>query len=199
MNKRILFVATIYETYPMIVPSLLNMTYQNWNLALIHDGPAKKFDYTKFFQCHSDPRIACIFTGERLQNFGHPNKKKILEVVRDGPLGSDNDFIVITNSDNYYVPGFCESMLTGFSRPSTLAVYCDKMAHNYTHWGIIDGRLERGQIDIGQLMFKIKPAVELGWGDSVDHSADWFYIERFIQKHGVSSFNCINGCLFVHN
>ena len=53
-KSKILFIATIYETYPIIVPALLEQTYKNWELMLVHDGPSKRFNYRKLLDYHND-------------------------------------------------------------------------------------------------------------------------------------------------
>lgn len=198
MKQKILFVATIYETNPIIVPALLEQKYKNWELMLIHDGPARVFNYRKMLDYYNDLRINFIETPERKQNFGHPNKTWALEQIKEGKAGQGCEFLVIGNSDNYYVPGFCDKMLAGFD-DNTLATYCAEMSHNYIHWSTMQCALERGRIDIGQIMWRTQPAAELGWGDSVDHSADWFFIERFMQAHHKCTIRQVNGMLFVHN
>lgn len=199
MKQKVIFIATIYETYPIIVPSLLCMTHKNWELYLVHDGPAHKFNYQEFFSYYKDQRIHYIETPTRKQNFGHPNKQWLIEEINQGRVGKKSDFLVITNSDNYYVPGFCEIMLRGFEHDNILATYCAEMPHSYVGWSVMNSCLQQGRIDIGQLMFRAAPAVELGWPNDYQHSADWIFIDKFINKHGRWAVKQVNGALFVHN
>jgi hypothetical protein len=58
-NEKIVFIATIYNSYPEIVGSLINQTYKNWELLLIHDGK-NETGLSKIIDSIGDSRIKFI-------------------------------------------------------------------------------------------------------------------------------------------
>ena len=42
-------------------------------------------------------------------------------------------------------------------------------------------------------------ACSIGFNHVEEHSADWFYFEDIIKKHGTQSFAPVRGCLLSHN
>lgn len=218
---RVTFICPVYNTYPEIISALLNQTYQNWELLLIHDGPnsTKLHDIVKAF---NDNRITYIEDAEHKGEWGHRLRKWALEEMREGRLGQDSDYVVITNSDNYLVPTFTEYLLDGFRRnPDSVATYCSHMVHSYlspqqttilSHgqraarnlrwenykWGVLSCKLELGHIDCSGVMVRKDVACEVGWND-LSHSSDWTYFNEIIKKYGTHRWTKVNGCLLVHN
>ncbi len=195
-GDKVTFICTIYNTYPQIISSLACQTHKNWELLLIHDGPNE----TGIRQKHinGDARIKFIETAERKQKWGHPLRQWALNEIREGRL-SNPDYIVVTNSDNYYTPTFIEYMLKGFKTHTAVATYCDSMTHSYVAWKNIPVRFEKGFIDCGGVMVKKDIAVEVGWRDIESHSADWTYFSDIAAKYSASNFIKVPGNLFIHN
>lgn len=201
LNDKIVFICTIYEQYPQIIASLMCQTYPHWELLLIHDGPGS--DDAKYMEAYNenmqrqDARIKFIETPERKQNYGHPIRQWALNHL-DGL--TDASYVVITNADNYYVPIFCEKMLTGFKKYYTaVATYCDQMVHSYKGWQTILVKFQKGYIDCGGVMVKREIACEVGWRDIEGHSADWTYFSDIAARYNLKSFIPVKGCLLVHN
>lgn len=189
IDQKVVFICPIYNMYPQIISSLLCQTYQNWELQLIHNGPLNGFKY----DIPEDPRIKFTVHPIETGTWGHHLRAKALKELTDG------DFVVITNADNYHVPGYCERLLHGFKIfPGAKAIYHDGMIHNYTKWQYIKCRLERGFIDSAGVMVRRSIAQEVGW-NSLEHSSDWIYFSEIIKRYGLHSFQMINGCLLVHN
>lgn len=196
-NKKVLFICLIYNSYPEIISSLINQTHKNWELWLIHDGPADGNIIQNMVSVISDTRIKLIITPERLGNWGHEHRKNYLNKANKE---SDADYVVITNADNHHVPVFCEYMMNGFiDNPNALATYCDNMVHSYKAWEIIPCSLKRGFIDCAGVMVKKDIACEIGWRDTTSHSSDWTYFEDIAKRHGINTFVKVKGCLLVHN
>lgn len=198
MDNKVVIVAIIYNSYPQIISSLICQTHKNWELILIHDGE-NSTGLQDIVNDTEDGRIKYIQTFERKGNFGHPWRQWALEEIKNNRIGADADYIIITNSDNYYVPSALEYFINGFRDPSAIAVYCDSMVHNYQRWGIIPCSVQRGYIDCGGVMFKKDVACHVGWNNTTDHSADWFFFEDIIKKHGVDGWKRVAGTLFIHN
>lgn len=203
--SKIIIIATIYNTYPQIISSLICQTHTNWNLLLIHDGP-NNTGLKKIVEDTNDPRVIYIETEERKNLWGHNLRKWILEEIKEGKLQQDGEYIVITNADNWYSPLFLSKMLSGFITPKILATYCSSFLHNYLspqpegpyEYGIIQSKVELGYIDCGGVMVRKEIACEVGWR-SMEIYSDWEYIDDIRYKYGIRSFNKVLGTLFVHN
>lgn len=187
LGDKVIIMCPVYHNYPQIVSSLIAQTHQNWELHLIHDGDGK-------IELPNDKRIFFEATKERVGNYGHALRAEYLQKLKD-----KGDYIIISNVDNYYMPVFLERAITSFKNtPNAVATYCSQIIHNYTDWGVMNCRLERGYIDCGQVVLKAKEAALVGW-NSLDHSADWFFFNDVANKYGRNSFVPFKGCLFVHN
>ncbi len=181
----IIIMCPIYKSFPLIAYAMLCQTYQSWKLYLVHDGPGE-------INLPDDPRITFIQNETRVGNYGHSLRSEWLQKL--APLC---DYIIISNPDNYYAPVFLERALAAMT-PTSLAVFCDQMVHNYVGYGVLNCRLERGYIDCGQVMIRAKQAAEVGW-NSMHPSSDWFYFQDIANKFGADKFISFAGCLFIHN
>lgn len=198
-KKKITFIALIYNSYPEILSSLINQTHQEWHLILIHDGK-ETYPVSKIIEAANDPRITYIQTEERKQNWGHFWRRWAIQELKEGRLSKESDYVVITNSDNWYAPTFCELMVKGFAnKPNAVAAYTSHMIHSYTNWNLITCVPKQGFIDSGNVMVKREVACSVGWNDVDRHSSDWYYFEEIIKKHGIDKFVSVKGCLFSHN
>jgi hypothetical protein len=195
-GDKVVFICPIYDAYPQIISSLICQTHKNWELILIDDNPETTITKS-VVDATNDKRINYI-KRERKANYGHPHRQWALKELYN--LCPDADYVVISNSDNYYAPVFLAYMLEGFRlNPLAKAVYCSAMVHSYIKWGILQCRLERGFLDCGGVMVKVTVACETGWNDVESHSADWAYFSDIIKQYGMKSFAVVKGCLFTHN
>jgi hypothetical protein len=204
-DPQVLFIATIHNSFPQIISSLVCQTYKNWRLRLIHDG-LNHTELKRYIDAVADDRIEYLEMPDRVGRWGHPWRQWALERLRAGDY-PEAKFVVITNADNYYVPVFCEYMVKGF-RANTVATYCDVTVHSY--WGATKekggnlwaaGKCEvrRGRIDCGGVMVRRMIAQEIGWRDIESHSSDWTYFEDIVKAHGIDKWTRVMGCLFTHN
>lgn len=194
-TDKVVVIATVYETNPVpIIASMKMQTHKNWELIIIHDGNRVNGNVPQF---DADKRIKFIYTPERLGHWGHPNRKWALENL---DKLSDASYVIITNSDNYYVPVALERLVAGFSKVHTaVATYCTEMVHSYKSWQTIPVRFEKGYIDCGGVMVKREVAIEVGWRDTESHSADWTYFSDIAARYNKKSFIPVRGCLLTHN
>ncbi len=196
-KNKVTFICPMFDAFPEIISSLMCQTYKNWELILIDDNPEKTIA-KDIVDVLKDKRITYI-KRERMAKWGHPHRQWALNEIKDGRLGKETDYIVITNADNFYVPVFIEYMLNGFiDNPHALATYCNLTVHSYIAWGVMECRFERGFLDCGQVMVKKETACEIGW-NSYDHSSDWTYFNEIASKYGIPCFIPVKGALFVHN
>jgi len=199
---KIAVICPIYNRFPEIIPSMINQTYENWELFLIHDGP-NNTGIRDLIDKIGDKRIKFLETEMNRGIWGHPIRRDALRNINN--LCPECEYILITNDDNYHAKIYFEEMLKGFSNSNIKAVYCSQFVHSYEspqkegdyRYGVIDTRLELGYIDCACVMMTKDTAIESGWED-ISHSSDWTYFERIIKKYGEESFNRVLGCLLVH-
>lgn len=190
---KVVFVSPIYNSFPLLAVSLLDQTYDNWELLFVHDGPSEGLSEVARAIIDSDPRIRMIETEERANDWGHTPRQRGFQELANG---SDGDFVVVTNSDNFHVPGFAEKMLESFDDEACVA-YCD-MVHEYYSWRNFETRLEYSFIDCGCVMARLNTALAAGWNDNT-YEGDWRYVADLIDQCGVKAFRKVNATLFVHN
>ena len=190
---KVVFVSPIFNSFPLLAVSLMDQTYENWELLFVHDGPSDQLTSTALAIIDSDDRIRLMETDARANDWGHtPRQWGFSEVAK----GIEADFIVVTNSDNFHVPGFTEKMLEHFD-DETHAVYCD-MVHEYYSWRNFTTRLEYSFIDCGCVMARRETALAAGWNDNT-YEGDWRYIADLIDKCGTKAIRKVKATLFVHS
>lgn len=190
---KVIFVSPIYNSFPVLAVSLIEQTYENWELLFVHDGPSNDMGEIGKSIIASDKRIRFIDTYSRANDWGHTPRQRGFEEVANGIEG---DFLVVSNSDNYHVPGFIEKMLEGFDE-DTDAVYCN-MSHDYYSWRNFETRLEYSFIDCGCVMARRDIALAAGWNDNT-YEGDWKYVSDLIDQCGMGRFKKLEATLFVHS
>lgn len=189
-TPKVTVICPIYNSFPEVISSMICQTYKNWELLLIHDGP-NETGLEILVNTINDDRIKYIETPVRVGNWGHSYRSEYIQKA-------EGDYIVITNADNQLIPVYLEYMLKGFG-DGVIATYCEAMVHSYKAWGVIPCSLKRGYIDCAGVMVKASAAKQVGWNNTVEHSADWLYFQDLINKFGAKAFVKIKGCLLVHN
>ena len=189
---KVIYTVPIYKCYPIVIHSLQEQTYNNWELILIHDGPADP-KLRSLLEFIDDPRIHFSESDKHFNDWGHSLRAMALEKVESDLPG---DFVVMTNADNYHVPGFTEKMLETFDTDTQVA-YCD-MVHDYYDWNFVSTSLTHSFIDCACLMIRCKAALEVGWRSQA-YDADWEFIADIRQKYGDQAFRKIASPLVVHN
>lgn len=190
---KVLFIAPIYNYYPILVHALQLQTHRDWELLLIHDGP-NATGLRALMERLGDPRIRYYESVRRFDDWGHSLRAMGLQAIAAEPI--EGDFVIITNADNYYAPPFVEYML-GAIDTRAVAAYCP-VVHSHRKWTTIDSELRHQFIDCGCVMARRDAALEVGWA-SREHSADWVYIDAMVRRFGKDGFRKIPNVLFVHN
>jgi hypothetical protein len=182
---RVHFIAPWFEYYPILCDSLRLQTHQDWTLDLIHDGPWKEQPHGAWTV---DSRIRANHTMKRYGDWGHSLRAMALE-----GYSTDADFIIVTNADNYYVPGFLGTMLKNVGDHS--GAYCDCL-HSHHGWRLLPAKMKCNHIDCGSLMVRAGLAQETPW-TSRRFAADWDWIESLLKK--TTDFVHVPLPLHVHN
>jgi hypothetical protein len=195
ISDKVTVICPIFNTYPEIIGSMICQTHKNWELLLIHDGK-NETGLRKIVDAVGDKRITYIETKERRGNWGHSYRKEYLEGLREAETG----YVLITNGDNQYAPVFFEYMLKNMhNNHNVVATYCSDMVHSYKAWQVIPCSLRRGYLDSGGVLIRKDVACDVGWNNTVEHSADWLYFDEIIKKYGAHRFLKVTGCLFSHH
>jgi len=177
----------------ILINSFILQTNPNWELHIIHDGIAPPSVSNVIESC-IDPRIIFKQTEEVFGNYGHPNRKKMLAEME----GTIDDYVLMTNDDNYYVPVFVDKMLKKVSR-ATGIVYCDTI-HSHFDYNVHHSKLKEHHIDIGAFIVRLDVAKAVGF-NHIHFSADGVYAEecdRYCMRRGLQRVY-LPQPLFIHN
>jgi glycosyltransferase involved in cell wall biosynthesis len=191
---KVCIISTAYNRHPVIISSLICQTHQDWELHIIHDG--QNDNYREWVNSYKDKRIIYSENIPRQVNYGHPIRQKALQDIKNNIYGTDCNYIVITNEDNYFVPTYLQKMIEGF-KEDIVATYCS-MLYNQIDYNIMNCTLQLGNIDCSCVMVRKDVACDVGWR-SMEHSSDWIYFSDIIQKYGADKWIKVGGYLIVHN
>ena len=179
-----------------LIDSFMNQTDNRWALNIMHDGPAPegvlKVVNDPFYT--SDGRVHYKESEQCNGQWGHPNRSVMLENL----AGACDDYVLMTNDDNYYVPMFVEFFLDQ-CRADVGMVYCNTV-HNYMKYSVLYTRLKENMIDMGS--FIVRQSVAKAVGFKHRHlSADGKYAEECAVEcsHNRLGIIYIDKALFVHN
>lgn len=176
----------------ILIDSFIVQTYPNWVLYVIYDGeiPIK---VQKIRDSYMDYRIKFINTDTRNGNYGHPNRKYCLEL-----LPENNDFVLMTNDDNYYTPKFLEYMVKEVNGEIGM-IYCDTV-HSHYLYNVHTSCLKEQCIDMGAFMVRLDIAKKTGF-NHVHFSADGKYAEECKKACVDANLRTIHvpKPIFVHN
>lgn len=176
-----------------LVYDFLCQTNKQWSLRIIHDGPPP-VDVRNFIMSLKDPRIELDYTKKINGFWGHPNRAMMLQDTQ----GDKEDYVLITNDDNQYVPMFIHKMFEHCG-PKVGMVYCD-CVHNGLDYNVLQSRIKVGWIDMGSFIVKLDLAKKVGFNHTVE-VADGIYAEECAaecRKRGLMIVG-IPRPLFIHN
>ena len=198
---RIHVIAVAYQRpiqLQILIGSFIVQTNPNWILHIIYDGVAPKevLNVVEPFLIgiHKDNRVHFYESPERYENYGHPNRKTMLETIQT----ESNDFILMTNDDNYYVPVFIEYMIKAIDKHIGI-VMCNTV-HSHAQYDVHNSQLYENGIDMGAFIVKANIAKETGF-NHIHFSADGIYAEechRTCVRYRMKVVK-INKPLFIHN
>lgn len=189
----------------VFVSSLVLQSNPDWDLRIIHDGPIPE-NVLKIMSIYNDQRIQLAHSDIRHQKYGHPNRKHALNELQ----GSPNDYVLLTNCDNYYVPTFVEEVMAatrymringqGFMEEIRIGIVYTDTLHSHLQYNVHKSQLKEGFVDMGAFIVRFDVAKSVGflW----DHfSADGRYAEECKKKCDELGLEVryIPKPLFVHN
>lgn len=182
------------EILKCFINSIKSQINNKWRLVIIHDGPnpelhkdLKDNDYL------ISNKIIFIEHPIRTEHYGHILRKWAINNV------IENDYVLITNGDNYYTPNMIDEIL---KRDEDL-IYFDavhshptKVNHNKSTYGYFNSQLKRSYVDMGSVVIRSSFVKKAGF-NSINYAADWDYFEEVL-KLSPTIFK-IEKVLFVHN
>lgn len=176
-----------------IVSSIMAQTSPLWTIHIVNDcGPVEPIE--NIIKFYNDDRIRCTTLSQRMNDFGHSPRQLGLDECQE-------ELVVLSGEDNYYVPTFVEEFLKVYNDVKDVNfVFCN-MIHNWTRqqYVPIDSKPEYGKIDIGNVVLRTQYTKYVKLNTKVSH-ADWLYFEEYIKKFCKNNQPVkINKYLYVHN
>jgi GT2 family glycosyltransferase len=191
----------------LLIDSFLLQTNPNWELIIIHDGLASKevlktigrYYYQERFQKQINE--FWFESQERYGLFGHPNRRKMLQMLK----GNKDDYILITNDDNYYVPFFIEYLMKVADRnvgfiycdAITRVAYEDQITRDYK---VLYSQIEISKIDMGSFIVRLDIAKKVGFDSDLFHADGIYAVEccKECKRQGLKP-EYVDKPLYVHN
>jgi hypothetical protein len=178
----------------MLCDQFIVQTDPRWELSVIYDGPAPPEIKDIMGLYVGSNKIKFYCSEKRNGNYGHPNRRMMLDKL----IGDSEDFVLLTNEDNYYAPVFVEKVLTHATR--TVGVITYYTVHSHFDYDIHNPVLTEGGIDMGAFIVRFDIAKTVGF--HYDHfSADGVYAQEcgvLCKSKRMEVLN-IPKPLFVHN
>jgi hypothetical protein len=177
-----------------LIDSFLLQTNPNWELMIVYDGPVPGSIWDTI-DLYEDDRVLFDSTETRTQNYGHINRRETLENMTGY---TEDDFLLMTNDDNYYVPVFVDYFLKEIKEDIGM-VYCDSV-HSHFEYAHHKTKIAVDHIDIGSFIVRVDVAKAVGF-KGVEFNADGYYAENCFdecQRRGLREVY-IPKPLFVHN
>ena len=177
----------------IMIDCFLVQTNPNWSMHIVHDGPAPD-DVIDVIALYDDPRITFCETPQINGLWGHPNRRWMLEQL---PINGE-DYVLITNDDNYYVPKFVELVLNEV-RKNVGFIYCNTV-HSYMCYDVLVTRIKECSIDIGSFVVRLDVAKKIGFQHMYE-TADGRYAEECAVICLVRKLKLIHidKPIFIHN
>lgn len=186
--------------HPMMPACFFRQTFKNWTMLMIHDGSHPRFQ--EEIEAFNDSRIKLYEIDRKVKDGGNSLRKFGLTVAREEDI--PGRYVLVTNPENYYVPGFLDVMVGNLLRqersrpyPQTVAAYCNAI-HAHLGWNLMDSKLVYGHIDGGCLLVRKEAALKVGW-NSTGQGDDWDFVQALISEFGLDSFIKVPIPLFVRN
>ena len=177
------------EQLKLILQSLMVQSNPNWKAHVVIDGLTNDYREVKDIY-QNEERVRFSHVDGPNNDWGHTARNYGLDHAQE-------EYIVMTGDDNYYVPTFVQNFLTVAETGKDL-VYCD-LLHDLKTDGYqpIKSRIVNGVIDIGNFMTRRSVIGDLRLiTDS--YEAD-FKFANYINKHKTSRVAKIDKVLYAHN
>ena len=175
------------------INSIKSQNNNNWRLFLIHDGKNNELRLDLESNGYLTDNVIFVEYPERTNNYGHILRKWSLENL------VTNEYVLITNGDNYYVPTMVDEVLNkneDFIYFDLVHSHENISNHNKSSYGHMKTTLSISNIDMGCVVVRSKIAKSVGF-NSTGYAADWDYFNDILKTN--PSIVKIDKILFVHN
>jgi len=197
MNKPVLdIIAVTYgqtDILKCFINSIKSQNNNNWRLFLIHDGKNDELRLDLENNGYLTGNVIFVEYPERTNYYGHILRKWALENL------VTNEYVLITNGDNYYVPIMVDEVLgknEDFIYFDLVHSHENISNHNKSSYGHMKTVLSISNIDMGCVVVRSKIAKSVGF-NSTGYAADWDYFNKILEQN--PSIVKIDKILFVHN
>jgi len=192
--KKIEFIIPTYnrpDKLMVILMSIKVQTVNKWKVHVVADAPYEGYEEVKSYFKNDDRFRFSELNGPH-KDWGHTARNYGLENLEE-------EWVVMSGDDNYYVPVFVETFLDSINfRNDANFVHCN-LIHNWVNSDYIPlisvPRVNR--IDIGNFMTKSEYAKQIRL-DVTKGNADGLFVEEYINKFKGNIVH-IEKFLYVHN
>lgn len=181
------------ENLKCFINSIKSQTSDSWNLIIIHDGINQELKDDLLKNGYLTDNVTLLQYPERTECWGHKLREWALKKV------VQNDFVLLTNGDNYYAPTMIENVISADAQLvyfDCVLSHANKRNFNKKDYGFLNTELRKSFIDMGCVVVDSKLAKEVGF-KTYGFSADWDYFEEILKLN--PTVKKINKILFVHN
>lgn len=180
------------EKLMVILSSLWCQSDPNWTAHVVMDGVffGEYKTVQEFYK--NESRIRWTELKTKHNDWGHTPRNHGLKVCQE-------EWVVMTGDDNYYVPEFVQEFLNAAKNTDTDFIFCN-MVHNWVakEYIAVNCAIQYGRIDIGCFMTRAKLAQTIPLNTKVNE-ADWLFARDFLAKYKNKTPIKIPKFLYVHN
>lgn len=171
-----------------MLSSLIVQTNNNWTATVVIDSDKYASLIIEVIQNLNCKNIKYIVTDKRYNDWGHTPREI-------GKQLSQDEYIIMTGDDNYYIPIFVDELIK-ISSDLPGVVYWD-MVHSHYGYSYFNCKPVFNQIDMGAFATRrdIAQSIKL----NTTYAADGEYIELIKHQYPNEKIVKINKVLFVHN
>ena len=192
--KKIEFIIPTYnrpDKLMIVLMSIKVQTMDAWKVHVVADGPYDGYeDVKEYFK--NDNRFKFSELNGPHKDWGHTARNY-------GLSEAEEEWVVMSGDDNYYMPLFVEDFLTSIKlRNDVNFVHCN-LVHNWINnqYIALMSIPKIDMIDIGNFMTKTKFAKQLRL-DVTRGNADGIFVEEYLKKFKGNIIH-IEKVLYVHN
>lgn len=176
---------------------LKSQTSKDWRLIIMHDGPDidNKLESNLVKEGYISAEFAIEFytTDIRYNDFGHSLRAIALDKY------VQNDYVCLTNGDNYYTPNFVEEMQPYMDQKSEVILFDFIQWHPNKAYSAFRTQFAGGMVDMGSFITRADVAKSVGFRHR-DFCADGHFANDIVNTYGNTiKYVHINKFLFIHN
>ena len=195
---RIEFVIPTYERTDhlmTILSSLVSQTNPNWTAHVVIDKPFGEDVIEKLAKIaiyyENEGRIKFTLLDTHYGDWGHTPRNY-------GLSKCNQEWVVMTGEDNYYVPVFVEEMLKVVD-DDTHFVFCDFVINGIDDVYLpVPSKVELGKIDIGSFMTRTLNSKKMEL-DVTKPDSDFDFVQEYLYRFHEGKIKKVEKILYVHN